>query len=92
MGRKMAYVSGGMKARLQSSVRASRRSTVYRMLAKRNDGTVPCYVCGLHVEPKHATLEHVIPVSKGGTDDMDNLSISHRKCNQRRGADMPSNA
>jgi len=62
-----------------------RRETLYRMLGKRNNGTVPCFVCGRHVREKNATLEHIIPISKGGTDDMDNLSISHFQCNQRRG-------
>lgn len=88
----MPYVSRGMKARLQGTVRATRRETIYKMLAKKNGGTVPCFVCGRHVREKNATLEHVIPVSKGGTDDMHNLAISHWQCNQRRGAVESFNA
>ena len=56
------------------------------MLAKKNNGLVPCFVCGRHVKEKNATLEHILPTSKGGTDDMENLAISHYQCNQRRGA------
>lgn len=67
-------------------VRQSRRETIYKMTAKRNAGTVPCFVCGNHVKRQHATLEHIIPLSKGGTDDMENLAISHNTCNNRRGA------
>lgn len=78
---KSPHVKGILKMR----IRQGRRDTVYKMLGKKNDGCVPCFVCGRHVKEKHATLEHVIPRSKGGTDDMDNLSISHNACNARRG-------
>jgi 5-methylcytosine-specific restriction endonuclease McrA len=50
-----------------------------------NAGSVPCFVCGRHVKRPHATLEHIVPLSKGGTDAMDNLTISHNQCNWRRG-------
>lgn len=74
-----------VKKQLLATIRQSRRNTLYRMTAKRNDGCVPCFVCGNHVKPQHATLEHKTPLSKGGTDDMDNLAISHNACNHRRG-------
>jgi 5-methylcytosine-specific restriction endonuclease McrA len=80
---KKLYLSSAMKARLAGSVRKGRRETIYRMLNKKH-GRVPCFVCECHVEEQHATLEHVLPLSHGGTDDMDNLSISHQRCNQRR--------
>ncbi len=31
-------------------------------------------------------VEHLIPVSKGGNHDEDNLVLSHRKCNQEKAA------
>ena len=65
------------------SIRASRRSTIYRMLAKKHAGKVPCFVCGRHVREKNATLEHIKPKSKGGSDEMGNLAISHYQCNHR---------
>lgn len=67
------------------------RDTVFdTMLA--SIGWVPCYVCGGRVKRKEATLEHVIPRSKGGTDDADNLSISHQLCNSRRGNEITRSA
>lgn len=81
---KKLRLSGAMKARLSGNIRQGRRETVYRMLKKRH-GMVPCFVCERNVEERHATLEHIIPYAEGGTDDMDNLSISHNNCNQRRG-------
>lgn len=32
------------------------------------------------------TLGHIIPVSKGGSDRMDNLGLEHRRCNLAAGA------
>ncbi|MFG6462304.1 HNH endonuclease [Roseateles sp. DXS20W] len=68
-----------------AQVRKQRRETVYKMKRKRCYGVVPCFVCGQHVDEMHATLEHVQPLSKGGTDAMANLDISHSWCNQARG-------
>lgn len=36
------------------------------------------------------TIDHVLPVSKGGTDDIRNLDPSHWKNNQAKGDDFPS--
>ena len=30
------------------------------------------------------TLEHIIPQSKGGSDELDNLALACRRCNERR--------
>lgn len=48
-------------------------------------GFVPCFVCGREVLRADATLEHIIPLSKGGTDERFNLTISHEDCNKQRG-------
>lgn len=48
-------------------------------------GWVPCFVCGRKVDRIEATLEHIKPRSLGGTDDYENLAISHGRCNARRG-------
>lgn len=71
---------------LKANVMRQRRETVYRTIAKRNNGIVPCFVCGTHVHRKRATLEHILPKSRGGTDAIENLAISHPICNHRRGA------
>ncbi len=36
------------------------------------------------------TIDHVIPRSKGGTNDLDNLLLACNKCNNKRGDQMPS--
>lgn len=80
----------GSKGWRHSQIRKRRRQTLYRMLAKRHAGRVPCFCCGEHVPIEQATLEHILPLSQGGTDDMDNLAISHAKCNHRRGSNAAS--
>lgn len=79
--RKRTKLSG----RRLTAVRQQRRETIYRMEKKRHYGKVPCFCCGAHVELCDATLEHRVPLSKGGTDDMNNLAISHGACNHARG-------
>lgn len=70
---------------LDMAVRQSRRETLYKMLKNKHGGHVPCFVCKRPVNKEDATLEHILPVSKGGSDDLSNLSISHEKCNHARG-------
>ena len=48
------------------------------------DKKVLCFVCGKPVSRKEASLEHKTPLSKGGTWTINNLSISHKRCNNGR--------
>lgn len=36
------------------------------------------------------TIDHILPVSMGGTNDLANLNIAHRMCNMRRGNRGPA--
>lgn len=84
MKNKKTYLNKKVKGILHTNIKKSRRDTVYKMLFNKNNKSVPCFVCNRHVDEKNATLEHIIPVSNGGDDNMNNLSISHKQCNQRR--------
>ncbi|MGW3595006.1 HNH endonuclease [Streptomyces sp. NPDC005167] len=60
-------------------------------LAKR-DGLV-CHLCrrklGLatqHPSPGYASIDHVLPLSCGGTNDLANLRLAHLVCNLRKRA------
>lgn len=69
------------------------RDKIYKTVARQLHGQVPCWVCGQHVEPQAATLEHIRPLSEGGNSHQDNLAISHGVCNHQRhihGKAMPS--
>ena len=53
-----------------------------------------CAICGRPVNfdlkfpnPWSATLDHIIPMSKGGGHTWDNVQIAHAICNSRKRAD-----
>lgn len=61
---------------------------IYRLIER--DGE-QCYLCGdivlfdVHYNnPKYPTIEHVMPISKGGTHSWDNVKVACRDCNTRK--------
>lgn len=45
-----------------------------------------CYLwCGRKLEPSEITIEHVVPLSRGGTHTADNLRVACMPCNSRKG-------
>ena len=48
---------------------------------------VVCWLCGGTITDT-VSVDHVIPRSKGGSDDIDNLRPAHKTCNIRRGNRM----
>jgi len=49
----------------------------------RRDG-LNCYLCGLLLTVKTATIDHFIPLSKGGFHCPSNAKIACLKCNQQK--------
>lgn len=52
-----------------------------------------CGICGESIDsslsyphPKSVSLDHVVPISKGGAHTFDNVRAAHWLCNTRRGA------
>lgn len=50
-----------------------------------------CFYCGVELPESDSYIrawdvDHVIPVSKGGTNDFENLEPSCKTCNQKKGA------
>lgn len=55
-----------------------------------------CAICGQPVDktlkyphPMSPTVDHIIPVSKGGSDVLENLQLAHRRCNRLKSDKMP---
>ena len=44
-----------------------------------------CHLCGGIVEPRDLHVDHVVPVSKGGTSALANLRPAHAACNLAKG-------
>lgn len=38
---------------------------------------------------KEATIDHIIPLSKGGRDEINNMQLAHDDCNQLKADSMP---
>jgi 5-methylcytosine-specific restriction endonuclease McrA len=60
---------------------------IKRKLYRRSD---LCYCCKRPILVfADATLEHIIPLSKGGLDNENNMALSHERCNRERADRMP---
>lgn len=42
-----------------------------------------CHLCG---KPGADSVDHLVPVAHGGTDEVTNLAAAHKACNSSRGA------
>jgi len=48
-----------------------------------------CHWCHTPLTLETATLEHIIPLHRGGLDNENNMTLACDECNQKRGHDMP---
>ena len=59
-----------------------------KIIFKRDKNT--CYICKRKLRKYERTLDHIIPLSKGGTDSYSNLYTCCKKCNQNKGSTIIS--
>ncbi|HEX4925985.1 MAG TPA: HNH endonuclease [Bdellovibrionales bacterium] len=74
-----------VQVRKKSAVRFSRENIYLR------DG-YRCQYCNQSFPPKDLTLDHVIPVSRGGRKEWTNIVTACRRCNQKKGNRSPHDA
>ncbi len=43
-----------------------------------------CAICGEIMTDDNKSIDHIIPVSRGGSNFMDNLQMAHLSCNQKK--------
>ena len=43
-----------------------------------------CAICGKHIKYKRMTIDHIVPLSQGGTDDYENLQLACHACNRMK--------
>jgi hypothetical protein len=48
-----------------------------------------CFWCGYSLTPETLTIDHYIPLSKGGSNKIKNLRLACNGCNNKRGDAMP---
>lgn len=56
----------------------------------------PCSLCGQdidytlpHLDPMSFVVDHILPVARGGGDELDNKAAAHRACNESKAAKLP---
>lgn len=102
--RKSAYISGTTKAvqwvdvgrafdlsqQLPEGLPVAKRKQSYKRakskVLKKSDR---CHWCGCKLTAETATMEHVVPLSRGGLDHHNNRVLACYPCNQKRGNSMP---
>jgi 5-methylcytosine-specific restriction endonuclease McrA len=67
------------------SVRLTRRNLMIR-------DQYQCQYCGRRPNQRDLNVDHIIPRSRGGLDSWENLVVSCRACNLRKGRRTPSEA
>ncbi len=48
-----------------------------------------CAYCYCDISPETATLDHVVPIAKGGADDWENIVAACEPCNYKKKAEIP---
>lgn len=51
-----------------------------------------CALCGVEMAAAQKSLDHVIPMAKGGSNDPSNWQLAHLLCNQRKSTRMSASA
>lgn len=49
-----------------------------------------CAVCGKYVKPEDWSIDHIVPVSRGGEHSYANTQLAHKRCNSSRGNRGPA--
>ncbi|HMQ73757.1 MAG TPA: HNH endonuclease signature motif containing protein [Rubrivivax sp.] len=72
---------------MQKSAKPRRRKklarTAFAALAARQGAA--CGICGQPMRAGSIHVDHIVPVSRGGSDATWNLRLSHKACNLKRG-------
>lgn len=63
-----------------------RRGMGHRKAALIERDGLACFFCGTLMTEEEATIEHLIPLSRGGSNLDDNLALAHQSCNLAAGA------
>lgn len=48
------------------------------------NGILTCVLCEQWIEKGQDSLEHLTPISRGGTNRFENLAVAHRSCNSKK--------
>jgi 5-methylcytosine-specific restriction endonuclease McrA len=94
-----AWARAWRKTNLERALAGERERAMRRAVLKRatqiepirhaviveRDGPI-CHLCLGHVEPADISIDHIIPLARGGPHRYENLAVSHWDCNHRKNA------
>lgn len=83
------YYKSNRRNRTEWMTHEGKKETAIRQFIKKqlinSKGNI-CALCGKPIEDmKECTIDHIIPVSKGGLTTVENCQLAHKKCNTIRG-------
>ena len=84
---KVRFVTGIILANIK-------RVNVHAPLSRKNlflRDSGKCQYCGMQISMKTATIDHIVPRSKGGVHVWENVVIACIPCNQKKGSRLVSN-
>lgn len=72
--------------RFDRLMKISRKKTLKAFRHELEKQLAYCHYCGKYVEKKDRTVDHKVPVSKGGGDGIENLVLACKDCNGLKGS------
>jgi 5-methylcytosine-specific restriction endonuclease McrA len=82
-----------MRARRKADKNARRRARAFgateveeidSSFVRQRDNSL-CHLCGKWVDVGEMSLDHVVPLAKGGQHTLNNVKLAHKVCNSRKG-------
>lgn len=67
----------------------ARNSRAIRHKMMKGRETVPCHWCKTPIMLDTSTIEHIVPIDRGGLDNANNRVLACAPCNAARGNNMP---
>lgn len=68
-----------------NGLKARNRNLRKRKLAMYRENQM-CHWCGLVMDPEEVTVDHLVPLARGGSNRKENSVLAHKSCNEKRGA------
>ena len=73
-------VSFPLQKKEKNRARILRRSEWWKRILNENN----CYYCGKHFPPKEMTMDHKVPIARGGKSTKGNVVPSCKACNTKK--------
>jgi hypothetical protein len=92
-GQMRAFESGGAEEAIHVALFGPRELGIGHLLRGKVSAKKPrllakdphCHWCRAKLDAASATVEHLVPLGRGGSNRVDNLALACKKCNEERG-------